>query len=171
MKKSKVIPAPAREAWFVDMRPHPVDPKVGIVLLVGVALTVGYCFLTLPGKLAHASPPNLVTTPAYSDTKAGDEDSDEYPKPELKYQYEPMSDEKPILHKKAQKDEMAGGVEYDEGDELVVEPESEELAVNLAPIIEKGGEGDLSTPAPSPSPSPSPKAAERDIGKRTAEVR
>ena len=169
MKKSNVIPA--REAWLIDTRPHPVAPEVGVALLVGAVFALGACFIAIGGKLAHASPPNLVTVPAYSDTKADDGDSDEYPKPELKYQYEPMSDEKPVLHKKAQKDEIAGGVEYDEGDELVVEPESEEMAVSLAPVIEKGGEGDLSTPTPIASPTPSPKAAQRDIGKRTAEVR
>jgi hypothetical protein len=170
MKKSKTIPV--RESAFLVPKPHTVPHEVGIALLIGAAFALGSCFATAMSRKAHASPPNLVVVPEYSDSKVNDTDSDEYPKSELKYQYEPATDEKPILHKKAQKEEVVGGVEYDEGDELVVEPDSEELAVSLAPIIEKDLEQATASPAPSPSPSPGTSGVQqRDIGKRTAEVR
>jgi len=169
MKTSKVIPV--RETWFFDRRRQPMPPEMGVALLVGAAFALGSWYIVSSGKLAHASQANLVTVPAYSDIKTGDKDSDEYPKSAFKYQYEAASDEKPILHKKAQKKEISGGAEYDDGDEWVVELESEELAVSLAPIVENEGESEVQTSAPSPSPTPSPKAAQRNIGKRTAEVR
>ncbi len=175
MKKCK--PVSVRESWVMVPQPHLVPREVGIVLLIGSALAIGFGIATVASRNAHAATPNLVVVPEYSDTKAndGDDKDDEYPKPELKYQYEPADPDyngKPVLHKKVQQEEVAGGAEYDSGDELVVEPESNDLAISPAPIIETDLSQGVSAPTPSPSPSlGTDKVKERDIGRRTAEVR
>ena len=168
MKKSKSIPV--RESYCLVPQPYRVAHEMSIVLLVGVAFALGSCFVTLVSRKAHASPPNLVMVPEYSESRANDVESDDSPQPGLKVQYEPATDEKPILHKKGQKEEIAGGAEYIDGDELVVEAESDDLAVSAVPIIER----DLSDAVPRPSPSPSPgshQIQQRDFGRRTADGR
>ncbi|MGK5083108.1 hypothetical protein WDW37_07355 [Bdellovibrionota bacterium FG-1] len=74
----------------------------------------------------YASTPNLVEVP---DISLGTP-------LEPKSQYEPMHDERPVLHKVMQGEEVAGGAKYPEADELVIEPESESISIIAAPIVE-----------------------------------
>jgi hypothetical protein len=114
-----------------------------------------------------ASPPNVVQVPAYVDD-GGDEDSDEYPKPEFKLQYEPANDEKPILHRKHLKEEVANGAAYEEGAEVVAAPEPDFVVKDelIVEIIE-----DESEVSSAPEVTPSPTAKSHGIKESSAQAK
>ena len=97
--------------------------------------------------LARADVRNLVVEPDYTDAgeSGTSENSDEpNPAPE-KLQYEPVIDDKPILEDRQLPRDVKPGVEYPEGSEMVVTPESS-FSVKEEAIVEK--------PEVAPSPDP-----------------
>lgn len=172
MKKAELVRAHAER--FLNEFLESVARGAGLGFVVFFSAVFGVLVGHIAVKNARANGHNLVEVPSYAGKATADAD-DEYPKPEFKYQYEPADDEKPILKKKAQKEEVAHGAKYEAGEELVVEPMSPDFdTADYEEIADEETKG--SEPVPSPSPAPTSAASSGavqkiDIGRRAAEVR
>ena len=174
MKKAELIRAHAER--FLNDFLETIARAAGLGFIVIVSTVIGVQAGQLLVKNACAAEHNLVQVPAYSGVAKEEVDGDEYPKPDLKYQYEAINDEKPILKKKSQKDDVAHGANHVAGDELVVDPDSDDFETTDEPIVERISDDELKaeTAAASPTPTAMPtksSARNSDIGRRTAEVR
>lgn len=90
--------------------------------------------------------PNYVLAPDYLDTDVGDVDEEKPVDPAQKLEYEPVTDETPLLTERSSKSEQKSGVAYEAGVDLVVSPEPD-FSIKPEAIDEK-------VPAPVASPSP-----------------
>ncbi len=178
MKKAELFRAHAER--FLNDFLESIARGAGLGFVVIASTVIGIQAGHFMVKDACAAGHNLVEVPSYSgETKAkATEPDDEYPKPEFKYQYEPASDEKPILKKKSQNEEIAHGAQYHAGDELVVEPISPEFDTTDEAIDEgrddsqaKASEVGVSAIPEATPTSAKPRGPGIDIGRRTAEVR
>jgi hypothetical protein len=174
MKKSELIRAHVER--FLNDFLETIARAAGLGFIVIASTVIGVQAGQLLVKNACAAEHNLVEVPAYSGVAKADVDGDEYPKPDLKYQYEAVNDEKPILKKKSQKDDVAHGASHVAGDELVINPDSDEFETTDEPIVERLSDEELKAETAAASPAPTEASSESgtrnsDIGRRTAEVR
>lgn len=177
MTKAEMVRA--RTERFINDFLETIAHAAGLGFVVIASTLIGVQAGHLFAKNACAAEHNLVEVPAYSATSKAESDGDEYPKPDLKYQYEPADDEKPILKRKAQKEEVVHGAKHMSSDELVVDPDSDDFDTNDEPIIERLSDEEMKAETGIAVPSLAPTApvtskSEKmspDIGRRTAEVR
>lgn len=134
---SKCSPVSVRESWFIGLNYYRVAQSYVVPLLTFVGLTIGFCVAVLLSRTVRAGAVNLVDVPGYAGWKGG-APIEERGNSEAEVQYVPITEEKPLLRKEVQQEDISGGAAYGSGEELVIEPESPEFDTSDEPIQEGG---------------------------------
>lgn len=79
---------------------------------------------------SDTNPPNLVMEPKYSQPEKKAKDDNNTDEPGLKLQYEPITDQGPVLEERQAQEERKGGSQYKSGNEVHIAPTSEHVLRN-----------------------------------------